>query len=44
MVPWPQAGNVACVDYRAAKKGPLVAYRWDGERTLEAKRFVTSSD
>jgi hypothetical protein len=44
MLPWPQAGNVACVDYRAAKKGPLVAYRWDGESCLEAKRFVTPSD
>jgi hypothetical protein len=31
---------VACVDYSAAKDGPLVAYRWSGERTLTADHFV----
>ena len=24
--------SFACVDYSAAKDGPLVAYRWDGEK------------
>ncbi len=30
-----QTKNVACVDYSAAKEGPLVAYRWDGEPILD---------
>ncbi len=38
--PVPQALNVACLDYSVAKPGGrLVAYRWDGERTLEADKF-----
>jgi hypothetical protein len=28
--------RVACVDYSAAKDGPLVAYRWDGESELSS--------
>ncbi len=38
--PAPQTENVACLDYSVAKKGPLCAYRWDGERKLETGRFV----
>jgi len=36
------ATNVACLDYSvAAKSGwKLVAYRWDGERTLSNNKFV----
>jgi len=29
----------ACVDYSAAKDGPLVAYRWDGERQLSSAKL-----
>lgn len=36
------APNLACVDYSAAKGGPLVAYRWDGETVLDNAKFVTS--
>ena len=35
-----QSPKVACVDYSAAKDGPLVAYRWDGEQVLDGRRFV----
>lgn len=35
-----QSPRVACVDYSAAKSGPLVAYRWDGEQELDEGRFV----
>ena len=38
-----QSPRVACVDYSAAKDGPLVAYRWDGERDLDARRFVQAA-
>ena len=38
--PTPQTSHVACLDYSAAKGGPLVAYRWDGEATLDPRRFV----
>ena len=31
--------KVACVDYSIGKGGKLVAYRWDGEQTLDWKRF-----
>jgi len=41
--PAPLAERIACVDYSAGKGGPLVAYRWDGERVLRADRFVSSS-
>ena len=34
-----QAAQVACVDYSAAKEGPLVAYRWQGEPVLQAAHF-----
>lgn len=37
------APNVACLDYSVAapKGGKLVAYRWDGERSLDAGKFVS---
>ena len=38
--PTPFASNVACVDYSVAKKGKLVAYRWQGERALYAGGFA----
>ena len=36
--------RLACVDYSAARSGPLVAYRWQGEPELQARGFVTSND
>ena len=39
--PAPLAPNIACLDYSIAKPGGrLVAYRWDGEQTLESGKFV----
>ena len=32
--------NIACVDWSVAKGGFLCAYRWDGERELNAGKFV----
>jgi len=32
--------NIACVDWSVAKGGFLCAYRWDGERELDATKFV----
>lgn len=35
---WPEleiTSTAACVDYSAAKEGPLVAYRWSGEAELD---------
>jgi len=35
------APNIACLDYSVAKPGgKLLAYRWDGERTLSNDKFV----
>ena len=31
--------KVACLDWSAAKGGPLVAYRWDGEAELDARKL-----
>jgi hypothetical protein len=39
-----QTAKVACVDYSAANDGPLVAYRFEGERELSASSFVSSND
>ena len=40
--PQPLAPNVACVDYSVAKDGGmLTAYRWDGERGLDAAKMVS---
>ena len=33
--------NVCCVDYSIARKGKLVAYRWDGEDRLDNEKFVS---
>jgi hypothetical protein len=39
--PAPLTDNVACLDYSVARAGGhLVAYRWDGEQTLSAEKFV----
>ena len=35
-----QTATCACVDYSAAKSGPLVAYRWDGEPLLDDANFT----
>ena len=35
-----QASRVVCVDYSAAKDGPLVCYRWSGEPELDVRNFV----
>ena len=40
--PLPFSPTLACVDYSAAKGGPLVAYRWDGETNLTAGHFVSA--
>lgn len=33
--------TTACVDYSAGKRGPLVAYRWDGEPELAIDKLVS---
>ena len=39
--PVPLAPNIACLDYSVAKPGGKpVAYRWDGERTLDSGKYV----
>jgi len=38
--PVQQSSTAACVDYSAAKEGPLAAYRWDGEPQLNDGNFV----
>jgi hypothetical protein len=37
----PLASNVAVLDYSVAKGGDLTAYRWDGEASLLAEKYVT---
>ena len=40
--PAPLAANIACLDYSVAKPGGrLVAYRWDGEQTLDPAKYVS---
>lgn len=39
--PTMQTPTAACVDYSAAKDGPLVAYRWDGEPMLDNSNFLS---
>jgi hypothetical protein len=34
----------ACVDYSAARDGPLVAYRWDGEAELSSDKLAWVGD
>jgi hypothetical protein len=38
--PAPMAPNVACVDFAVAGGGTLGAYRWDGERRIDPRKFV----
>ncbi|WP_027967011.1 metallophosphoesterase [Halomonas halocynthiae] len=38
-IPALPAPNIACLDYSAVKLGRLVAYRWSGERQLNADHF-----
>jgi hypothetical protein len=38
------AANVACLDWSVAKGGVLCAYRWDGERQLDAAKFTWVPD
>ena len=35
-----QSPRSACVDYSAGNGGPLVVYRFDGERELGEEKFV----
>ena len=40
--PLPLAANIACLDYGVVKSGgKLVAYRWDGEASIDASKFVS---
>lgn len=39
----PLRHNIACLDYSAAREGPLVAYRWERERELTMHRFIVSN-
>lgn len=32
--------HTACVDFSAGKGGPLVAYRWNGERTIDRSHYI----
>ena len=38
----PLTPRVACVDYSVGKGGPLVAYRWRGERDLDPAHFIST--
>ena len=38
----PLATNLACLDFSAAREGPLVAYRWDGPHSINARNFVVA--
>jgi hypothetical protein len=40
--PQPSTPTTACVDFSAVKGGDLVAYRWDGELTLDSDNFITA--
>ena len=37
-----ESPKVACLDWSAAAKGPLVAYRWDGETELSNDKLVAA--
>ena len=40
--PRPLANNIVCLDYSVAKPGgSLVAYRFDGEKTIRSENFVS---
>lgn len=36
------APKVACLDYSAARNGPLVGYRWEGESRLRPEGFIST--
>lgn len=38
--PEKQTNKIACLDYSVAKKGLLVAYRWNGEKEINENNFV----
>jgi hypothetical protein len=38
--PTPLSDNCACLDFSIAKQGKLVAYRWEGEKTLKESNFI----
>lgn len=38
----PIAPRVACVDYSVGRTGPLVAYRWRGEKGLDSANFIST--
>jgi len=40
----PISDNIACLDYSAAKSGPLVAYRWKEQSPLHKRFFLESED
>ncbi len=40
--PKPSTPTTACVDFSAVMGGDLVAYRWDGEQTLDREKFITA--
>jgi hypothetical protein len=37
--PYLQSSKIVCLDYSAGKGGPLCAYRWVGEKSLNASHF-----
>jgi hypothetical protein len=43
-VPTVISPRFACLDYSAAKAGPLVAYRWDGETALTSAKLRRSDE
>ena len=38
--PYPERHNVACLDHSAATDGPLMAYRWQGETTINPAHYI----
>lgn len=43
-IPHPLAANLACLDYGIGKGGFLCAYRWDGERRIDAAKFIAATN
>ncbi|MDC0088129.1 hypothetical protein OAI07_01160 [Akkermansiaceae bacterium] len=37
----PELPNLACLDFSIAKGGPIVAYRWNGEQTLDPENYLS---
>jgi hypothetical protein len=40
----PELHNVACLDHAAATSGPLVAYRWKGESSINPEHYIVSHE